>query len=148
MEASAFAWTSENSIVSQLPRIEDVLNVLAGCRYFSALDMKSGYHQVEVAPADRPKTAFSVGNGLHEWIRTPFGLVKAPATFSRLMCALLVVGLFFEEVMSYLDDVLIYSRTFNKHLTSLRRVFSRFREANLKLSPKKCKWSQKQRKFF
>ena len=130
-----------------LPRIEDVLNVLAGCRYFSALDMKSGYHQVVVAPADRPKTAFSVGTGLYEWIRMPFGLVNAPATFSRLMCTLLA-GLSFEEVISYLDDVLIYSRTFNEHLTSLRRVFSRFREANLKLSPEKCKWFQKQTEFL
>ena len=130
-----------------LPRIEDVLNVLAGCRYFSALDMKSGYHQVEVAPADRPKTAFSVGTGLYEWIRMPFGLVNAPATFSRLMCTLLA-DLSFEEVISYLDDVLIYSKTFNAHLTTLRRVFSRFREANLKLSPEKCKWFQKQTEFL
>ena len=99
-----------------LPRIEDVLNVLAGCRYFSALDMKSGYHQVEVAPADRPKTAFFIGTGLYKWIRMPFGLVNAPATFSRLMCTLLAD-------LSYLDDVLIYFKTFYAHLTTLRRVF-------------------------
>ena len=130
-----------------LPRIEDVLNVLAGCRYFSALDMKAGYHQVEVAPADRAKTAFSIGTGLYEWLRLPFGLVNAPASFSRLMCILLA-GLSFEEVVSYLDDILIYSRTFEEHLQALRRVFERFRAANLKLSPEKCTWFQKQTAFL
>ena len=131
-----------------LPRIEDVLNVVAGCRYFSALDMKSGYHQVEIAPADQPKIALSVGTGLYEWIRMPFGLVNAPATFPRLMCTPLLADLSFEEVISYLDDVLIYSKTFNSHLITLRRVFSRFREANLKLSPEKCKWFQNQTEFL
>ena len=77
----------------------------------------------------------------------PFGLVNAPATFSRLMCTLLA-DLSFEEVISYLDDVLIYSKTFNALLTTLRRVFSRFRKANLKLSPEKCKWFQKQTEFL
>ena len=77
----------------------------------------------------------------------PFGLMNAPATFSRLMCTLLA-DLSFEEVISYLDDVLIYSKTFNAHLATLRHVFSRFREANLKLSPEKCKWFQKQTEFL
>ena len=63
------------------------------------------------------------------------------------MCTLLA-DLSFEEVISYLDDVLIYSKTFNTHLTMLHRVFSRFREANLKLSPEKCKWLPKQTEFF
>ena len=100
-----------------------------------------------MAPADRPKAAFSVGTRLYEWICTPFGLVNAPATFSRLMCTLLV-GLSFEEVIFYLDDVLIYYRTFNEHLTSLRRVFSRFWEANLKLSLKNVNGSKKNRIFW
>ena len=52
-----------------LPRIEDILNVLAGCSYFSVLDMKSSYHQIEVAPGDRCKTAFLIGTALYEWIR-------------------------------------------------------------------------------
>ena len=130
-----------------LPRLKDVLNVLAGCRYFSALNMKPSYHQVEVAPAERPKTAFSVGTDLYEWIRMPFALVNAPATFSRLMCTLLA-DLSFEEVISNLDDVLIFSKTFTSHLTTLRRVFNRFREANLKLLPENCKWFQKQTEFL
>ena len=64
--------------------------------------MKSSYHQVEVAPDDCCKTAFSIGTRLYEWIRLPFGLVNAPATFSRVMVNLLV-GLSFEEVVSYLE---------------------------------------------
>ena len=88
--------------------IEDVLNVLSGCNYFSTLDMKSGYHQMKVAPADRPKTAFSIGTGLYEWVRLSFGLVKNPATFSRMM-SMLLAGLSFEEVVSYLDDVIVHS---------------------------------------
>ena len=106
-----------------LPRIDDVLSVLSGCRYFSVLDMKSGYHQIEVAPEDRSKTAFSIGTGLYEWVRMPFGLVNALATFSCLMTTLLA-KLSFEEVVYYLDDILVYSRSFLDHLAALRRVFS------------------------
>ena len=109
--------------------------------------MKAGYHQVKVAPADRAKTTFSIGTGLNEWVRLPFGLVNAPASFSRLMCILLA-GLSIEEVVSYLNDILIYSRTFEEHLQALRRVFERFRAANLKLSPEKCTWFQKQTAFL
>ena len=130
-----------------LPRIEDMLNVLSGCNYFSTLDMKSGYHQMKVAPADRPKTAFSIGTGLYEWIRLPFGLVNAPATFSRMM-SMLLAGLSFEEVVSYLDDVIVYSQSFYDHLDALRRVFTRFREANLKLAPEKCSLFHCETKFL
>ena len=109
--------------------------------------MKSGYHQVEVAPDDRCKTAFLIGTGLYEWIRLPLGLVNVPATFSRLMVNLLA-GISLEEVVSYLDDILVYSRSFEDHMATFRRVFQRFREANLKLSPKKCNWFQREVAFF
>ena len=84
--------------------------------------MKAGYHQIEVAPEDRSKTAFSIGTGLYEWVRMPFGLVNAPATFSHRMTSLLA-GLSFEEVASYLDDILENSRSFLDHLAALRRGF-------------------------
>ena len=104
-----------------LPRIEDVLNVLAGCRYFSTLNIKPRFHHVEVALADRPKTAFFIGTGLYEWIRMPFGFVNSPATFSNTLLA----DLSFKEVISYFDDVLIYSKTFNSHVTSFSVVFEK-----------------------
>ena len=106
-----------------------------------------GYYQVEVAPDDRCKTAFSIGTGLYEWIRLHFELVNAPAIFSRLMVNLLA-GLSFEEVVSYLDDILVYSRNFEDHMAALRRVFQRFREANLKLSHEKCNWFQRETTFL
>ena len=68
-----------------LPRIDDTLDALVGSKWFSTLDLKSGYHQVPVAEVDRPKTAFSAGNSLWQWTVLPFGLSNAPATFERLM---------------------------------------------------------------
>ena len=77
----------------------------------------------------------------------PFGLVNAPATFSRLMTTLLT-GLFVEEVVSHLDEILIYSRNFEDHLAALRRVFQRIRAAIMKLSPEKCTWLRLETEFL
>ena len=68
-----------------LPRIDATLDALSGSTWFSTLDLKSGYHQIILSEADRPKTAFSCGNGLWQWRVMPFGLSNAPATFERLM---------------------------------------------------------------
>lgn len=68
-----------------LPRIDSILDSLAGATLFTALDLQSGYWQVEVAPEDRPKTAFSMGTGLYEFNVLPFGVCNGPATFQRLM---------------------------------------------------------------
>ena len=117
-----------------LPRFEDMLNVLCGCNYFFTLDMNSAYHQMKVDPTERQKTAFSISTGLYEWVRLLFGLVNAPATLSQMM-SMLLAGLSFEEVESYLDDVIVYSQSFHDDLVALRRVFNKFCEENLKLAP-------------
>ncbi|GFV02365.1 retrovirus-related Pol polyprotein from transposon 297 [Trichonephila clavipes] len=126
-----------------LPRIDDTLDTLSGHKWFSTLDLKSGYWQVEIHPEDREKTAFTSGQGLWQFKVMPFGLCNAPATFERLMETMLK-GLTFEACLIYLDDVIIGGRTFEEHLQNIRKVLSKLRDANLKLNPSKCKFFQKE----
>ncbi|GBN12405.1 Retrovirus-related Pol polyprotein from transposon 297, partial [Araneus ventricosus] len=126
-----------------LPRIDDTLDALNGSQWFTTLDLKSGYWQVEVRPEDREKTAFTTGQGLWQFKVMPFGLCNAPATFERLMGTVLR-GLSSEACLVYLDDIIIVGRTFEEHLSNLRKVFQRLQNANLKLSPKKCRFFQKE----
>ncbi|GBN24594.1 Retrovirus-related Pol polyprotein from transposon 297, partial [Araneus ventricosus] len=126
-----------------LPRIDDTLDALNGSQWFTTLDLKSGYWQVEVRPEDREKTAFTTGQGLWQFKVMPFGLCNAPATFERLMETVLR-GLSSEACLVYLDDIIIVGRTFEEHLSNLRKVFQRLQNANLKLSPKKCRFFQKE----
>ncbi|GFX74346.1 retrovirus-related Pol polyprotein from transposon 412 [Trichonephila clavipes] len=126
-----------------LPRIDDTLDTLSGHKWFSTLDLKSGYWQVEIHPKDREKTAFTSGQGLWQFKVMPFGLCNAPATFERLMETVLK-GLTFEACLIYLDDVIIGGRTFEEHLQNIRKVLSKLSDANLKLNPSKCKFFQKE----
>jgi hypothetical protein len=87
-----------------LPCIDDTLDTLARAKWFSILDLKSGYWQVDVHPDDREKTEFSTGQGLWEFTVLPFGLFNAPATFERLMETVLR-GLTYDSCLVYLDDV-------------------------------------------
>lgn len=121
-----------------LPRIDDTIDSLTGHKWFSTLDLKSGYWQVEVHPEDREKTAFTAGDqGLWQFKVMPFGLCNAPATFERLMDSVLQ-GLSCEACLVYLDDIIIVGRSFQEHLENLRAVLTRLRQANLKLNPNKC----------
>ena len=120
-----------------LPRIAEVLDTLSGAKVFSTLDLKSGYHQIEMFPADIPKTAFITQFGLFEWKVMPMGLCSAPGTFQRLMDTLMT-GLTWKSVLVYLDDLIIFGRDYEEHYARLEEVLQRIRQANLKLSPKKC----------
>ena len=107
-----------------LPRIDDILDQLAGNTWFSTLDLKSGYWQVKIHPEDREKTAFFIGNGLWQFTVMPFGLCNAPATFQRLMEKVLH-GLLFKICLVYLDDVIIFGKNFNEMVENLKKVFLR-----------------------
>lgn len=120
-----------------LSRIDDCLDALAGCRWFSTLDLCSGYWQVAMSEEDKPKTAFSTGNGLYQFTVMSFGLCNAPATFERLMEKVLS-GLPWEVCLLYLDDIIVHGREFGEAIKRLRTVLQRLRDAGLKLSPKKC----------
>ncbi|KAJ0068233.1 hypothetical protein NL108_017965 [Boleophthalmus pectinirostris] len=130
-----------------LPRPAEALDSLSGSCWFSTMDLSSGYWQVELEPKDREKTAFNSGSGLYQFKVMPMGLTNAPPTFQRLM-ELVLHGLHWKECLIYLDDVLVFSRTFSDHLKSLGEVFDRFRTAGLKLKARKCHLAQTEVTFL
>lgn len=126
-----------------LPRIDESLDALTGARWFSTLDLASGYNQVEMAEHDRKKTAFCTPFGLFEFNRMPFGLCNAPATFQRLM-ERLFGDQRHQSVLLYLDDVIVFSSTVQQHMERLEVVFQRLQQQNLKVKLSKCHFFQKQ----
>ncbi|UYV72886.1 hypothetical protein LAZ67_10001072, partial [Cordylochernes scorpioides] len=126
--------------VYPIPRIDEVMDTLQGSTHFSAIDLRSGYWQVEVEKRDKEKTAFTTAHGLYEFNVMPFGLCNAPATFERNMENMLG-NLRWQICLCYLDDVFIYSPDFPTHLKRLEAVFRCFRESNLRLNDKKCRFA-------
>ena len=120
-----------------LPRIDESLDSLSETKYFSTLDLASGYWQIGLDDDAKKKSAFCTTSGLFQFKVMPFGLTNAPATFQRLMERVLA-GLQWQICLVYIDDVIIFSKTFDDHLADLSSVFGRLREAGLKLKPRKC----------
>ena len=131
-----------------LPNMQDCLDSLEGASFFSTMDLSSGYWQVKLTEDAKDKTSFyGAGGGLWRFTVMPFGLCNAPATFERLMER--VLGqLQWQIFLCYLDDILIFSRSVDRHLEDLRTVFQRLRKANLKLKPKKCHFFQREVAFL
>ena len=127
-----------------LPRIDDLLDALHGAKWFSTLDLKSGYWQVPISEQGKAKTAFRTSSGqLFEFNQVPFGLCNAPATFSRLMDRVLA-SLHWETCLFYLDGIIVFSSTWEEHLARLCEVFERLRHAKLKLGAAKCTFAAKE----
>ena len=123
-----------------IPRIEDSLHLLAGSKFFTKLDLKAGYWQVQLKEEDKAKTAFQVGNiGFYECNRMPFGLCNAPVTFQRLM-ERAMGELNLKDCLIHLDDIIIFSESFDQHLERIEAVFQRLHEHNLKLKASKCEF--------
>ena len=101
-----------------LPTIGAVLDKMQGACYFSAIDLKNGFHAVGMDAAAQEKSAFCTTKGLYNWKRMSFGLVNASATFQRMM-NLAMHGLNWEVCCCYIDDVLVFSRSFDEHLVRL-----------------------------
>ena len=120
-----------------MPLVSDTLDALSGTQYFTTLDLKSGYWQIELDPSAREKTAFATHNGLYEFLVMPFGLTNSGASFQRLMGHILR-GLEYRFALIYIDDIIIFSKSIEEHLTHLEEVFRRLKAANVKLNPKKC----------
>ena len=133
------------AISHPIPRLDDVFDALgqAQASYFSILDLNSAYFQIELDPETRHKSAFVTHDGVYEFTRMPFGLRNAPMSFQMLMSQVLK-GLNWKFVLCYIDDILVFSSTFDEHIEHLGQVFQRLREANLTLKPSKCKFAVEQ----
>ena len=138
-----------NSIIKTdnfpLPRIDDLLDQLEKSKYFSLIDLASGFWQIQMHPSSQEKTAFVTLQGLYEFRVMPFGLKNAPRVFQHLMQQVVSAvnpssGPDFVSV--YLDDILVFSRDLDDHLEHLRLIIERLVEVGLKLKPSKCKFAQ------
>lgn len=122
-----------------LPRIDDILDQLGRAKYFTTLDLMSGFHQIPLDHESRKFTAFSTKNGHYQFTRLPFGLNISPNSFQRMM-TIAMAGLTPELVFIYIDDIVVLGCSVNHHLSNLNKVFERLRFYNLKLNAQKCKF--------
>ena len=102
-----------------LPRIEETLNRLNGNNYFTKLDLKTGYHQIPIHSSDKDKTTFVTYNGIFRFNVMPQGLKNSPSSFQRIMYELFV-NTRWDYCLVYIDDILIFSRTFHQHIESFK----------------------------
>lgn len=120
-----------------MPQIPAILNRMRTAKYLSAIDLKNGYWQVPIKPECRQFTAFTVpGKGLFQWRVMPFGLHTAPATFQRLLDRIITADCD-QFAIAYLDDIIIFSRSFHEHLSHLRIILEKLVAANLKINMEK-----------
>ncbi|GBL98096.1 Retrovirus-related Pol polyprotein from transposon 17.6 [Araneus ventricosus] len=120
-----------------LPNLNEMIDNLAGAKFFSTLDLTSGFHQMVMHPDHTKYTAIATEFGLYEYKRLPFGLKNASASFQRLM-NLVLAGLNEFQISCYIDDLVIASTDFDGHIDKLKLVFDRLIKANLKVKPSKC----------
>lgn len=122
-----------------MPRIDDLLHAATPTPYMTSLDLKAGYWQVKIRSEDEIKTGFITPFGIYKFKRMPFGLRNAPATFQRLIDRFRV-KLEHIKILAYLDDIIIFSETYEKHLSDLHDVLQQMRECNLTVNETKCRF--------
>lgn len=130
-----------------LPRIDEILDQLGRTKYFSILDLYSGFHQIPIEHNSREITAFSTANGTYQWKVLPFGLNIAPNSFMRMM-NLAFSGLEPHKAFIYMDDIIIIGCSIKHHLSNLKSVFHICRQHNLKLNPMKCQFFKSEVTFL
>ena len=128
-----------------MPKVEDIFSKLNGATYFTTLDLHTGYHHISLGKSSIPKTAFNSPFGKYEYIKVPFGLTQAPAYFQELMTGILKD---FPFTIAYLDDIIIFSKTPQEHLSHICMVFEKLRTANLSMKKSKCNFFSKEIQYL
>ena len=128
-----------------MPKVEDIFSQLNSAKYFSTLDLRTGYHHIRLTTDSIPKTAFTSPFGKYEYVKVPFGLAQAPAYFQELMTGVLKELPF---AMAYLDDIIIYSSTPEEHLQHIKTVFEKLCHAKLSMKLSKCHFFTKEIQYL
>lgn len=139
-------WRKVNQITRKdampLPRIDDMIDRFSKAKFFTKIDFTSGYYQVPLKESAIEKTAFVTPDGHYEWLVMGMGLTNAPATFQRLMYKVLG-DMLWKNAMAYMDDLVIFSPTYEQHMKDLSDVLTKVQAAGLKIKPPKCSFAMK-----
>ena len=128
-----------------MPKVEDIFSKLNGAKYFTTLDLRARYHHIPLNISSIPKTAFNSPFGKYGYVKVPFGLAKVPAYFLELMTNILKD---FNFTIAYLDDIIIFSKTLEEHLTHIRQVFEKLCSAKLSMKLSKCHFFSKEIQYL
>ena len=128
-----------------MPKVEDIFSKLNGATYFTTLDLRAGYHNIPLDKPSIPKTAFNSPFRKYKYVKVPFGLAQAPAYFQALMAGILKD---FNFTIAYLDDIIIFSKTPQEHLSHIRMVFKKLKSANLSTKKSKCNFFSKEIQYL
>ena len=128
-----------------MPKVEDIFSKLNRATYFTTLDLHAGYHHIPLDKSSIPKTAFNLPFGTFEYIKVSFGLTQAPAYFQELMTGILKD---FPFAIAYLDDIIMFSKTLQEHLSHICMVFKKLKSANLSMKKSKCSFFSKEIQYL
>ena len=128
-----------------MPKVEDIFSKLIRVTYFTTLDLQAGYHHIPLDKPSIPKLAFNSPFGKYEYVKVPFGLAQAPAYFQELMTGILKD---FNFTIAYLDEIIIFSKTPQEHLSHIRKVFKKLKSAKLSMKKGKCNFLSKEIQYL
>ena len=128
-----------------MPKVEDIFSKLNGTKYFSTLDLRAGYHHIPLNKSLMPKTALNSPFGKYEYVKVAIRLAQAPAYFQELMTRILMD---FDFTIAYLDDIIIFSRTVEEHLSHIRKVFEKLQSAKLSMKLSKYYFFSKEVQYL
>ena len=128
-----------------MPKVQDIFSKLNAAKYFSTLDLRASYHHIPLDKSLIPKTAFNSPFANYEFVKVPFRLAQAPGYFQELMTR---ISKDFDFAIAYLDDIIIFSRTAEEHLSHIRKVFEKFQLAKLSMKLSKCHFFSKEIQYL